>query len=99
MGASKTCQYSINEITTAKIARALAHPARVRILSLLKQNVVIRNTDLVKDLQLVKSTINAHLTIMKEADLILLDFHSNSYWIRCNNEILDNIPFNFIEMD
>ena len=33
MGASKTNQYSINEIKSANIARALAHPARIRILA------------------------------------------------------------------
>jgi DNA-binding transcriptional ArsR family regulator len=92
MGASKTNQYSINEIKTANIARALAHPARIRILSLLKQELFTRNTDLVKDLQLVKSTINSHLNKLKDADLIELEFHSNCYWIRSKKDVLDRIP-------
>ena len=92
MGASKTNQYSINEIKTANIARALAHPARIRILSLLKQELFTRNTDLVKDLKLVKSTINSHLNKLQDADLIELEFHSNCYWIRSKKDVLDRIP-------
>jgi len=92
MGASKTTQFSNSEIKTAKLARALAHPARVRILALLKQEDFIRNVDLVKDLQLVKSTVHAHIIKLKEADLIELDFHSNCYFIRPNKEVIDKIP-------
>lgn len=92
MGASKTSQYSCNEIKTANIARALAHPARLRILNLVSQKNCVRNTDLVYELQLVKSTINSHLAKLKDADLIQLEFHSNSYLIRSNEGEIDKIP-------
>jgi len=99
MGASKTTQYSIDEIKSAKIARALAHPARIRILSLLKQEVFTRNIDLVKDLQLVKSTVNSHLNKLRDADLIELEFHSNFYWIRTKKDVIDRIPSYFEQIN
>lgn len=92
MGASKTTQYSTEEIKSANIARALAHPARIRILSLLKQDSVIRNIDIVKDLHLVKSTVHSHLNKLKDADLIELEFYSNCYWVRSKKDVLDRIP-------
>lgn len=92
MGASKTNQYSIHEIKSAKIARALAHPARIRILTLLKQESLVRNTDLVKDLQLVKSSVNSHLNKLMDADLIELVFHLKCYWIRSKKEVINKIP-------
>lgn len=81
MGACKTNQYSEIEIKSAKIAKALSHPARIRILSLLNEETFVRNVDLVKDLQLVKSTISSHLHKLLEVDLIEFEFQSNSYRI------------------
>ena len=96
MGASKTNQYSTNEIKSAKIAKALSHPARMRILSLLNQETILRNVDLVKDLQLVKSTINSHLYKLLDADLIELEFRANSYWIRSKKEGIQSFS-NYVE--
>jgi DNA-binding transcriptional ArsR family regulator len=90
MGASKTQQYSDLEISTAIIARALAHPARLRILNLLNEHHQLRNIDLVEHLSLVQSTINAHLTKLKDAQLIELEFNSNCYRIKTNDLAIEN---------
>jgi len=84
MGASKTHQFSDLEIGSALIARALAHPARIKILLLLKDHTNLRNVDLVEHLSLSRSTVNNHLTKLKDAELIELEFHNNSYLIRKN---------------
>lgn len=93
MGASKTHQYSSSEINTALIARAIAHPARIRILNQISKGRNLRNIDLVSELQLVKSTVHKHILILKEADLIELDYLPNCYIIRLKEDNLDKLQF------
>lgn len=95
MGASKTHQYSLPELHSAKIANALSHPARIRILNILKTQNYVRNIDLVKELELAKSTINIHLYKLKNAELIDLEFKSNCYIIHPNISSIEKIPWLF----
>jgi predicted transcriptional regulator len=95
MGAKKTHQYSASELHSASIANALSHPARIRILNILKEKPFVRNVDLVKELDLVKSTVNTHLYKLKKAELVVLEFKSNCYLIRPNHQKIENIPFLF----
>ena len=89
MGASKTNHYTSKELEMALVARALSHPARIRILNILKTEELCRNIDLVSQLNLVQSTINTHIRKLKEANLITLDFTPNCYNIRAikNNNV------------
>jgi ArsR family transcriptional regulator len=70
MGASKTENYSNKELSVAKYAKALSHPARVAILLLLlkKQNCICG--DIVEELPLSQSTVSQHLKELKETGLI-----------------------------
>lgn len=95
MGAKKTHQYSLSELQSATIANALSHPARIRILNILKHQPFVRNVDLVKELELVKSTVNVHLYKLKQAELVDLEFKSNCYLVRPNYQKIENIPFLF----
>jgi len=52
------------------VARALAHPARKRILQLLGEREGCYCGDLCEDLPLAQSTISQHLKILREAGLI-----------------------------
>ncbi|WP_372623012.1 ArsR/SmtB family transcription factor [Falsiroseomonas sp.] len=54
----------------AKLARALAHPARVRVLRLLARREGCIGCDIVADLELAQSTVSEHLRILKAAGLI-----------------------------
>ena len=54
----------------ARLAKALAHPARVQILQILLATEGCVCGDLVLALPLAQSTISQHLKIMKEAGLI-----------------------------
>lgn len=99
MGASKTSQYSSHEIHSAQIARALAHPARIRILALIKKNKFIRTIDLSANLHLVPSTVNAHLKKLLDADLIDLEFFHNCYIVRPKYDAFDQIPYLFEHFD
>lgn len=54
----------------AAMAKALGHPARVRILRLLAERQACVTSDLVAELPLAQSTISEHLRILRQAGLI-----------------------------
>ncbi len=70
MGASKTEAYSTKELTLAKYAKALSHPARVAILNVLLKKQSCICGDIVEELPLSQSTVSQHLKELKEAGLI-----------------------------
>ena len=70
MGVTKTNLFTAEQNQLAKVAKALAHPARVAILQyLLKTNTCI-NGDLVQELGLAQATISQHLRELKEIGII-----------------------------
>ena len=54
----------------AKLAWAVAHPARVRILSLLISRDTCVCGEIVDELPLAQSTVSQHLKILKESGLV-----------------------------
>lgn len=54
----------------ATLAKALGHPARVRILRLLTRKNSCICGDIVEELDLAQSTVSQHLKVLKEAGLI-----------------------------
>lgn len=59
-----------NDEELARLARALAHPARVRIVRLLEMKNTCVCGELVEALPLAQSTVSQHLKVLKEAGLI-----------------------------
>lgn len=55
----------------AKVAKALAHPARVQIVETLLRRTTCIGCDLVEEIGLAASTTSEHLRILKEAGLIV----------------------------
>jgi ArsR family transcriptional regulator len=55
----------------AKIAKALAHPARVQIVETLLRRSTCIGCDLVEETGLAASTTSEHLRILKDAGLII----------------------------
>ncbi len=55
----------------AKIAKALAHPARVQIVETLLRRTTCIGCDLVEEVGLAASTTSEHLRILKDAGLIV----------------------------
>jgi ArsR family transcriptional regulator len=88
MGATKTHQFTSAEIHSAAIAKALAHPARIRIISLLKESSFIRNTDLISILNLSKTSVHAHLLCMIKANIIEQHFFQNAYLLELKEDTL-----------
>ncbi len=70
MGATKTYGFIKKDITLAKYAKALAHPARLSILQLLISKQTCICGDIVDELPLSQSTVSQHLKELKDAGLI-----------------------------
>jgi ArsR family transcriptional regulator, arsenate/arsenite/antimonite-responsive transcriptional repressor len=56
--------------TLAALAKALGHPARIRILRLLAERRACITRDVVDELPLAQSTVSEHLRILREAGLV-----------------------------
>lgn len=56
--------------TLAKLAKALGHPARVRIIRMLSRKEARVCSQIVDELPLAQSTVSEHLRILKEAGLV-----------------------------
>lgn len=54
----------------ARLAKAIAHPTRVRILHLLAEREACVCGELVEELPLAQSTVSQHLKVLKDAGLI-----------------------------
>lgn len=70
MGLSKTEEFTPADVTVAKYAKALGHPARIAILRLLLERQACICGDIVEELPLSQSTVSQHLKELKEAGLI-----------------------------
>ena len=58
------------DVELAGLAKALAHPARVRILRLLSRKNTCICGEIVHELDLAQSTVSQHLKVLKEAGLV-----------------------------
>src|SRR4051812_8245213 len=61
---------SVNPEELAKLAWAIAHPARVKILSILLARSTCVCGELVDAMPLAQSTVSQHLKILKESGLV-----------------------------
>ncbi len=66
MGATKSYEFSVKENKLSKIAKALAHPARIAILNLLAKRQDCVCGDIVDEIPLSQSTVSQHLKELKE---------------------------------
>jgi ArsR family transcriptional regulator len=54
----------------ALVAKALAHPARIRIVTLLAAQTECRGHEVFSELPLAQSTISEHLRVLKDSGLV-----------------------------
>ena len=62
--------HSAADVELARLARALAHPARVRIVRLLARRGECVCGQIVLDLPLAQATVSQHLKVLKQAGII-----------------------------
>jgi DNA-binding transcriptional ArsR family regulator len=60
----------MDDLTTAAVAKALAHPARLHILQLLAREPECRGAELFAELPLAQSTVSQHLAILQDAGVV-----------------------------
>ncbi len=95
MGASKTENFTDKQNDLAKIAKALAHPARIAILEhLLKVNECICG-DIVSELPLAQPTVSQHLKEMKNAGLIKGTIDGNSVCYCIDEKTIEKLHLYF----
>jgi len=70
MAKSKTEEFTRDEIYLADLAKALAHPARIRILKILAKDNNCICGDIVDLLPLAQATVSQHLKELKRIGLI-----------------------------
>ncbi|MGR3811323.1 ArsR/SmtB family transcription factor [Jiulongibacter sp. NS-SX5] len=70
MGVTKTSLFTERQNELARVAKVLAHPARIAILDHLVAANACINSDLVQELGLAQATISQHLRELKEVGLI-----------------------------
>lgn len=86
MGASKDNNYTNEEVLMSQFGRALAHPARSRMINLLRENKSFRNTDMCRVLKMRVSSVHAHIRILREADLVHVEYAQHEYHITLHQE-------------
>jgi DNA-binding transcriptional ArsR family regulator len=88
MAASKKEEFKIEDIWLADIAKALSHPARIRILKILTEMSVCMCGDIVELLPLSQSTVSQHLKELKRVGLIQGDIEGPKVCYCVNNKML-----------
>ena len=95
METTKTKDYSVQELSIAKYAKALSHPARVAILNVLLKRQSCICGAIVDELPLSQSTVSQHLKELKAAGLIKGDIDGVSVcycidekeWTKAKNQL------------
>jgi DNA-binding transcriptional ArsR family regulator len=88
MAASKKEEFNTEDTWLADIAKALSHPARIRILKILTEMDVCMCGDIVDLLPLSQSTVSQHLKELKRVDLIQGDIDGPKVCYCVNNKTL-----------
>lgn len=86
MGARKDYNYSTEEIAGSQFGRAIAHPARFKMIKILLNYGSFRNVDMCKELEMNVCSIHRHIEILKQADLIHVEYAKHEYHITLNQE-------------
>jgi ArsR family transcriptional regulator len=66
----KVIDQTAGEARTVALLRAIAHPARFRIVKLLAERQACACGDLVDELPLAQSTVSEHLKVLKDAGIV-----------------------------
>lgn len=88
MAYSKKSEFKTGDTWLADIAKALSHPARIRILKILTEMDVCMCGDIVEKLPLSQSTVSQHLKELKRVGLIQGDIEGPKVCYCVNNKTL-----------
>jgi ArsR family transcriptional regulator len=91
MGAIKPNDYTEQDIQLSLTARAMAHPARVRMIKLLREHNGYRNIDFTQKLNLSKQSVADHVGKLKEAGLVGVEYFPHHYLISLETRNLKSL--------
>ena len=80
----------------ARVAKALAHPARVAIIQLLASKTTCISGDIAAELPLSRTTVSQHLQALKALDLIRGEIDGLTVCYCLNTELLRQVRQQFL---
>lgn len=89
MGLIKPNNYSDKELEFSRIGRAIAHPARNRIIELLLEYHFVRNIDLAAYLNLSQAMVTKHIDTLKDAKIVTCIYHVHYDQLTLNEDMLN----------
>ncbi|MFO7447833.1 MAG: metalloregulator ArsR/SmtB family transcription factor [Ignavibacteriaceae bacterium] len=95
MATVKTAEFEKMEIGLADIAKALAHPARIRILKILSETNACMCGEIVDLLPLAQATVSQHLKELKRVGLIKGDIDGPKVCYCINKEVYEKVKKDF----
>lgn len=88
MGLIKPNNYNKEELKFSRIADALSHPARTRIIELIQEENIVTQTSLISHLNLNKTSVNRHINNLRRANLLLNEYRIHFDILYLNTETL-----------
>jgi DNA-binding transcriptional ArsR family regulator len=85
---AKTDVFDLEDVYLANLAKALAHPVRIKILKILNEQNVCMCGEIVELLPLAQSTVSQHLKELKKAGLIRGDIDGPKICYCLNEKII-----------
>lgn len=94
MAKAKKEEFTKKEVQLSELAKALAHPARIRILNILFENNICMTGDIVNLLPLSQSTVSQHLLELKKVGLIIGEIEGPKTCYCLDNKVVEEASFN-----
>jgi len=93
---AKTAVFTDEQQQLARVAKALAHPARVAIIQLLASKTTCISGDIAAELPLSRTTVSQHLQELKALDLIRGEIDGLTVCYCLNTELLRQVRQQFL---
>jgi ArsR family transcriptional regulator len=93
---AKTAVFTDEQQQLARMAKALAHPARVAIIQLLASKQTCISGDIAAELPLSRTTISQHLQELKALDLIRGEIDGLTVCYCLNTDLLRQVQQQFL---
>jgi len=92
---AKTAAFTTDQQQLARVAKALAHPARVAIIQFLASKQTCISGDIAAELPLARTTVTQHLRELKALDLIRGEVDGLTVCYCLNTELLLQVQQQF----
>ncbi|MFA7228069.1 MAG: metalloregulator ArsR/SmtB family transcription factor [Melioribacteraceae bacterium] len=98
MAKNKSDEFTADEMELADIAKALSHPARIKILKILSSRNVCMCGDIVALLPLAQATVSQHLKELKRVGLIEGEIEGPKVCYCLNNSKMEKAKDSLIKL-